>query len=350
MAVLAPPPARQAPPAAARRDTVSARTAVVLTLAAMTLAALLNADDVDRRARLMAFGWQRSAAVAVTGPMHSLSHALLLDRPRHLLDRALGNEPATRPEPMGPPTPAPTRQPAPTTGPTGTPSAGPSPAPVAPAVRRPTARYPLRVYVGGDSLSQVFGRSLTRIAEATGVVDVTAEFRYSSGLTRPDYFDWPARLRAVVTARPGPEVVVVMFGGNDIQPILTPGGPAGIGTAAWKREYRARVAATMRALTKAGVDVYWIGQPVMRSATFSTRMDVANEIYASEAARHPGVTFVDARPVFADAAGGYATFLPDASGRLVRMRTADGVHFTTAGGDRLATEVLRRIGQRWPLP
>lgn len=318
---LPPAPAKASAPS--RREGVRARTAVAGTLVAFVVATLLSADDLDRRAHRLGFGWQRTAAVAVTGPLHDAADAVGLGRPRDLLDRALHNQS----------------------------SAAHAAAPTTRAVvtRRPTSEQPLRVYLGGDSMSQVFGESFSRLGHDTGVVDTTLEFRFSSGLTRPEYFDWPKRLRALVAGDDRPEVAVVVFGTNDAQRITTPSGTASFGTAKWKAEYAARVGAVMRLLTDAGVDVYWVGLPVMRSDTLTKRVAVLDEIYAAEAAKHPHVTFVDSRPLSVDANGKYAAYLPGDDGAPVRVRAADGVHFTPAGGDRVANEVLGRISERWPL-
>lgn len=51
---------------------------------------------------------------------------------------------------------------------------------------------------------------------------VGLDFRYSTGLTRPDFFDWPAHAQAR-TAALQPEVVLFLVGPNDSQPLVTDG-------------------------------------------------------------------------------------------------------------------------------
>ena len=114
------------------------------------------------------------------------------------------------------------------------------------------------------------------------------------------------------------------------------------GTAAWDAEYAARVAAVMRQVTAAGVRVYWVGQPVARSSSYSHRMAALDAIYRAQAARHAGVTYVDSWPLFTDSHGGYAAYLPTSSG-LTLMRLPDGIHLTRAGGDRLARAVMALV-------
>ena len=72
---------------------------------------------------------------------------------------------------------------------------------------------PLKIWVLGDSMVQFFGETFVSMAEQSPVVDGTSEPRLSSGLSRPDYFDWPARVAQVMNEY-DPDVVVLMFGGN----------------------------------------------------------------------------------------------------------------------------------------
>src|SRR5207248_4519629 len=88
------------------------------------------------------------------------------------------------------------------------------------APQAPTKDNKLRLYIAGDSQAQGFGESLERLAGGTGLVTPTLDFKVSSGLTRPDFFDWPKRLQDQVR-KLRPDVVVVDFGGNDAQPIQT---------------------------------------------------------------------------------------------------------------------------------
>ncbi len=198
-------------------------------------------------------------------------------------------------------------------------------------------------------MAQVFGESLVRLASETGVIEPTLDYRISSGLTRPDYFDWPAHLRAVLE-REQPEVLVLVFGANDAQGIVTPEGeiyqPFEDG---WVAEYRRRVREVMDLVEGPDRLVVWVGQPIAASQEYSRRMARLNAIYAEEAAGRPGVVFVDSWSLFVDGSGQYSAYLPDEDGDIVLMRQDDGIHLTRAGGDRLAKAVLRVIAEYVPL-
>jgi hypothetical protein len=333
----------------------------VLGVVILVLAALLDAEALHQTATSQPFGWRYDVATAVTEPLVEVSRALRLTEPRHWLED-LFDRPSTRPLD---PQPAPSTT-LPTTTTSTIPSSTTDEAPSSStsssttstttssttpplALRTPTAADPLRVVIAGDSMTESAGPAFVATLEATGVVTTTRELRYSSGLTRPDYFDWPARLRQLVADHRA-EAVVLWVGANDAQGILTPHGAASFGTQAWIAEYRSRVAALMAELTQGGRIVYWLGEPIMRDAGFDQRMALITGIYRDEARRHAGVRFVDTRPVFTDRNGSYSAYLPGSDGQPVLVRRQDGIHLTPAGADRLAPTLTAAIRRDVRLP
>ena len=69
-----------------------------------------------------------------------------------------------------------------------------------PTRRSPTAAAPLRVLIVGDSIGIDLGDALQPDLANTGVVSAALDGRVSTGLTRPDYFNWPAELTADIKA------------------------------------------------------------------------------------------------------------------------------------------------------
>ena len=96
---------------------------------------------------------------------------------------------------------------------------------VRPILRAPTADEPLRVYIGGDSIIRDAGDAFLDIASDTPLFDTTLHYENATGLTRPDFYDWPAAFADDMAER-RPEVVFVLFGGNDSQGIIGPDGEA----------------------------------------------------------------------------------------------------------------------------
>ena len=82
---------------------------------------------------------------------------------------------------------------------------------------RPKAQ-PLKLLVLGDSLAGDFGQTLYEEAEKTGVIKPAGpvDYHISTGLTRPDMFDWPGELQSEI-AKYHPSTIVIALGLNDGQ-------------------------------------------------------------------------------------------------------------------------------------
>jgi hypothetical protein len=312
-----------------------------VSLSALVVALFLNAPGLHKSATIQEEGWKRDVALAVTGPLESVSGALFLDRPRRALKTALGRseDDEVDTDVVAAPKPTPT---APVTNPT-----------AAPKRVKFTPQKKLRIWIAGDSLVIVPGESVLRAIAGNRAFDAVdaIESRIASGLERPDVFNWFTHVREVMETRK-PRAVVVMFGGNDDHGFMT-GIPEGrevgtFGSPTWRREYRRRVAAVMDTVTSKGGHLVWIGLPISRDVEQTLRYDLINTIVQTEAAKRKGrVSYLDTYFFFAGEDGGYAQYVEDASGKLVKMRADDGVHFERAAGDLIAEKVLERLAEAY---
>lgn len=331
----------------------SVRTTLLVIAIALLLGTVVNAGRLMDGARSKPFGDERDFWVAAWAPFESIARhgglaavAGVKDEPKF---RPFPSLPAPGlsspvqailPDPPGIDTPVDESSDSvasePPTEPLG-------PPPPVRRLRTPTPTWPLRLWVGGDSVSEMFGQSLARLAVDTGVITPDVESHVSSGLSRPDYYDWPNRFAAIATTY-NPDVFVIMFGANDPQALRTATGQVySYGTDGWFAEYRARVAGTMDLLRRDQRLVVWVGEPIMGSDTLAKRVQEMNAIYREEAAARPWVVYVDTWDLLADSSGHYASYLPDAGGNPELMRAPDGVHLSRAGGDRLAGRAFDAI-------
>jgi len=356
---------------------------------ALLFAALLDAHGLRKTAEIQPQGVQRDVAIVVTKRLVSVSHFLYLDRPRQELKAAIGRGdddridtkvvlsaspavpkpsalPHPRPAPRAEPAPRPGAEPAPRPS---RPQAGPaSPArphagPATPARPRPTPPLaarpafsparPLRLWVAGDSLAAVPGQSLERATAGRSAIDVLGvESRVSTGLGRPDVFNWFSRILSALREL-RPRVAVLSFGADDAHDYMS-GVPAGrsigpLGSRSWVAEYRRRVDGVTRELNDAGVYVVWLGLPIARGEGWNRGFRVVNSILAGVAGRHPrGAYYLDTWRMFA-VGGRYAQYLRNSDGRLVQMRAGDGVHYEPAAGDAIARAVLHQLSRVFDL-
>ncbi len=299
---------------------------VIVGLVAFGLAGLFNAESLYATARRQPYGLKRTVALDIVGPVRAFSRFTKLSAPRAKIETAIGRDPeagtrsvsrvvtvTTQPPDAPPPTIKPIK---------------------------PTRNHRVRLWIGGDSMAQEFGTSMIEKAGDRGTLDASLDYHVSTGLTRPDYFDWPAYLRDKVLPTK-PDVLVLMFGANDAQSMEVDGKPYKVRTPEWQAEYRKRVGLTMDLLSGSGRLVLWVGTPHMRSEEFDERQMILNGIYKEEAAKRPWVHFVDSGPVLAPPGGGYAAYLPGGDGEPKLARASDGIHLSRFGADRLADAVFQ---------
>ncbi|HUY06712.1 MAG TPA: DUF459 domain-containing protein [Acidimicrobiales bacterium] len=217
-----------------------------------------------------------------------------------------------------------------------------------PAIVQPIASHHLVLLKIGDSLGEELGFGLRDMLGTNKHVTVLQNAVGDTGLARPDYYNWPLHLSQQL-AQYHPQGVIVMLGGDDGQGFVDQGRTVEFGTALWRSIYAERVATMMAEATEAGAHVIWVGLPIMGSGYFSAEMAQMNAIYAAEAATHAGVTFVSTWMLFANPAGQYAAFLPGPGGTSELMRNPDGVHFSGAGADRLASAVVGAMERAWTI-
>ncbi len=353
-----PPPSRQERRRAGtdgerpRRRQWSAGHALIVCVLALAIGLLLNAPGVHKSAYNKPDGWQRDVALAVTGPLADVSHALLLDRPRKGVQAVIGRSGADEIDTdIGLPA-----APAPATPPAPPPSSPENPStPGAPAKVAFSPKKKLRLWVAGDSLIITPGYAIVRAAGASPAIESVGgvDGRVATGLTRPDVVNWFEEVRKRMKEL-RPRAVVLGFGANDDKAYMT-GLPEGVsidafGGSVWRREYGRRVGGLMDAINRAGGFVVWIGLPQTRSPEQTQRFDVVNAVVQKEARKREGrAAFIDTYTMFAGDDGGYTQFLPNGSGGLVEVRADDGVHFEREGGDMIARVVLRELNRRFDL-
>ncbi len=204
------------------------------------------------------------------------------------------------------------------------------------------------IAVMGDSLAYGIWRSMYSQLQRDDRFEIVRWTEAATGLARPDFFDWSRSIDELLTQHPV-DVAVMTIGLNDMQALYVDGARSyTLGSGEWDREYRARVERIMDRLQVAGVDLFWVGLPIMRSATYSANLANANRIYAAAAAERQ-VPFIPLWDVTVDADGTYASHLPDRRGRTRKMRDNDGIHFTIDGNNLITAAVLEAMSPHVPM-
>jgi len=321
------------------RRPMAAGHVIVVMAVTLLVGALLNAAGMRKTALSQPVGLRRDVATAFADPIYDISHALYIDRLRQGFKSLLGRSTDDQVD---------THLPSPTTVPN-----GPTPTTLPPRETF-TPAHPLRLWIGGDSLSEVPGDRLIDQAVATGAVTLVGpvDTHISTGLARPEVFNWPVYLKSVLTTDM-PNAVVLTFGANDDQTLTGDSGGEPFGSPAWVAEYSRRVGGLFDEITSlpSHPRLFMVGiPPVANTARFQSDYKVINSVFAAQAQLRPGrVFYVDTVPVLGTAGGGYTEYLPQLDGTVVQVRTDDGIHVTDAGGDRVASKILSVMREAFTL-
>jgi uncharacterized protein len=334
------------------RRPLAAGHVVVITVVALLLAALLNARGLHKTAQIQSPGVERDVALDVTGGLQTVAGWVLLDQPRKLLQDAAGRSGDDDVDVaiVIPPPQTTTNPPAKGGGGPKKPSQKP---PGKPAF---SPQNKLRVWTAGDSLAIVPGLSLDQlVSSAPQIKAMGVDGQVATGLERPDVYNWFTRIRQEMATSSHPDAVILAFGGNDDHSYMT-GGPPGFDSGApfaskeWVQEYRRRVGGVMDTVIQNGGVVFWIGLPITKDGGRNQRYQFINRMVSYEVNERPGKAFmIDTYDLFKGPNGGYADYLPDADGKLELMRQSDGIHFTPAGGELVAKEVVKDFHKAFDL-
>jgi hypothetical protein len=220
----------------------------------------------------------------------------------------------------------------------------PKPKPVEKVETKPAVPPTFFVAVMGDSIAQLLAQGLTEGMSDRPEVGVLRDAREDSGLVRDDFYDWTKAAHDLIVSGQKINVAVMLIGSNDHQPLRDASGSYEPDTPQWQAIYVARVEAISAMFRDAKIPLLWVGLPIMKSDRLSSEMAALNDIYREHATKN-GATFIDIWDAFGDDRGLFSPYGPDVNGQAVRLRAADGIHFTKAGAVKLASFVEPNIRQ-----
>ncbi len=213
----------------------------------------------------------------------------------------------------------------------------------------PSAADPAEVLILGDSDAGTFGPYLKSLLDDTGIVTTELDYKTSSGLARPDFFDWPAHMRSIVP-QVNPDIVIATFGGNDAQGLRNLDESWAVervpsaDDAEWRAEYGRRVGEVMDYLSDGNRTLIWVGIPNDDDPELTARMRVQDEVVRAEAAARPEVVFIDTWDRFNGVNDGWAEFVVDPrDGEGKDVRADDGFHLNENGAEILALDIADAV-------
>lgn len=191
--------------------------------------------------------------------------------------------------------------------------------------------------IGDSMMGGATGYYLSDSLKAEGASSIIIDFHTSSGLCRPDYFNWNERLQELLLSK-NFDIAFVFIGANDNQAIHRYGsGWIGYHSENWYEEYHSRVGNMMDKLLLRADRVFWIGLPKMLNPGFDEGIRVLNEIYSEEAEKRAPVTYISSYELFNEF-NRYDILSP--TDNYSSLRSDDGCHLTSAGAKLLIKEIF----------
>jgi hypothetical protein len=157
-----------------------------------------------------------------------------------------------------------------------------------------------------------------------------------TGLTRLDQFNWVDEIGKIEDEY-HPDLFVGSFGVNDRQGIVEKDKRAvAYPSPAFDARYTEIVEDVLRAETAQGASALILGLPIMMKEVANSDAQVKNKLFeaAVKAVGSDKVAYVQPWTSGANPEK-YEPYLPNAENSMVLMRAPDGVHFTSAGYDRV---------------
>jgi hypothetical protein len=198
-----------------------------------------------------------------------------------------------------------------------------------------------RVLIVGDQLAGGMGAGLIRMAENDSTIEVINRFNETSGLARPEVYDWAASIPKIVEGRNFTSAFV-LIGFNDRRELRDGDKVLKFGTPDWDALYKKRVDAVLDVLAAQHIQVFWMGEPPVGDPAMDADLQNITALQKDRVAAK-SASFIELRSPFVNPQGGYTDRGPDETGTERRIRESDGVTFFKQGNNRLGQIALAAL-------
>ena len=207
-----------------------------------------------------------------------------------------------------------------------------------------TINTPYNVLIVGDSfIAESFGPILEKELLSFKDTYVFRKGIYSTGFSRPDYFNWDEEIKKLILEK-RPNIAFVMFGANDGQDQTNLDKKViHYGEKEWNLEYGRRVERFLKILEDNQVFVFWIGNPIARDKYYADKMANLNSVYQGVCQDKLNCLYFDVWDTLATSNGEYSAYLPDEDGQKRLARASDGIHTTAFGSQIMLKEIIAMV-------
>lgn len=200
-----------------------------------------------------------------------------------------------------------------------------------------------KVFFVGDSLMQgVAPWAMQRLKNERDVHSINLS-KQSTGLSYDKFLNWPLTAEETFAQNPDIGLMVVFLGPNDPWAVPDPNGGAYVAfdTPRWRELYHAKMQRLLDAAQSRGSQVIWVLPPNAKRPALHQQM-IALRAVMQSGLDPTKVLILNAQSLLGESEDGYSDSLT-LDGKVVKMRTADGVHFTSDGQKRVADAIFAAI-------
>jgi uncharacterized protein len=216
------------------------------------------------------------------------------------------------------------------------------------AQTEPKAEGRAKIAFVGDSTADGLWGGFTSLVPREACLKSNMELgrfaKNSTGLTRPEKFNWVEELRRLGESFK-PQLFVVSLGLNDRQSVVEHGKVTLENSPDYPARYKERVTAALKSAAAANASLLWVGLPAMREAAADRDAREKNKLFAEAIAElaDPRIEYVEPWKLNPTGEDKFSSFGPDGKGKMIQIRASDGEHFTSAGDMLVAAYLLPKI-------
>ncbi|EAI5934601.1 DUF459 domain-containing protein [Campylobacter coli] len=192
----------------------------------------------------------------------------------------------------------------------------------------------------GDSLMQGVVIALNRDLIDLGL-KANDLSKQNTGLSYKSYFDWAKATKEAFAKNPNIKYLVVLLGANDPWDIKKGGVYHRFGSDSWIDIYTYRVNEIINIAKQHHAKILWFEIPPVKKNELNEKIQILNKIYSEEILKNKQI-FINTK-LFFSVNDEFSTYIKNENNKSIKMRTDDGIHFTSNGAKEMSKLLLQHI-------
>ncbi|MCH3730854.1 GDSL-type esterase/lipase family protein [Campylobacter coli] len=192
----------------------------------------------------------------------------------------------------------------------------------------------------GDSLMQGVAIALNRDLIDLGL-KANDLSKQNTGLSYKSYFDWAKATKEAFAKNPNIKYLVVLLGANDPWDIEKGGVYHRFGSDSWIDIYTYRVNEIINIAKQHHAKILWFEIPPVKKNELNEKIQILNKIYSEEILKNKQI-FINTK-LFFSVNDEFSTYIKNENNKSIKMRTDDGIHFTSNGAKEMSKLLLQHI-------